>query len=81
MDKSRNYKLPKEFIPVGAYVDCGGFRYRCIERPPVCGMLPEDACSGCDISRKYRSCGSLQCSRFDRKDGRNVWFVEASVCD
>ena len=37
--------------------------------------------SGIDISRKYRSCGSLQCSRFDRKDGRNVWFVEVPVCD
>lgn len=75
-DKVRNFKLPRVFVPIGGYVVHGGYRYRCIQRPPEKGLHPDEACSGCDISRKYRSCGGLQCSRYDREDGCNVWFVE-----
>ena len=70
----RSAALPTRFVEVGGLVEVGGIRYRCIERTDE--SCPAAACWGCDISRKGRWCQDLQCGRFDRRDGRNVWYVE-----
>lgn len=65
------------FVPVGGTL----LRYRrvlrCVERPR--GGLPCDACSGCffSLSESGQSyCDDIQCSKWDRRDGLNVWFQE-----
>lgn len=75
MEKSaRSSALPRMYVGVGDTVLVGGHLYRCVLRPPVewCG----DACRGCDFSVKNRNCANVQCSRWDRRDELNVWFVE-----
>lgn len=72
----RSMRLPSIYIPVGGEYVCFGKTYRCIARPKV---VPRDCCLGCDLSRiKYPCPAALQCSKFDRADGRFVWFVEVS---
>ena len=71
---SRNTALPSRFVEVGDSVEVGGYRYKCVLRERI--SAPCEACKGCDFSRKYRNCGDVQCSSFDRRDGRNVWFAE-----
>ena len=71
---SRSSALPTRFVPVGGEVSVGGIRYKCVARTDE--SCPAAACWGCDISRKGRWCQDLQCGSFDRRDKRNVWFVE-----
>lgn len=66
--------LPTRFIAIGKTVEIGGHVYKCMLRGGV--KTPADACGGCDFSRKCRGCVDLQCSRYDRRDGENVWFRE-----
>lgn len=75
----RGGKLPQRFIPVGGELERCGRVFVCVERHSV--ALPKDACFGCWFAKTHRdklisNCSALQCSRFDRKDGRDVWFVE-----
>lgn len=82
--------LPTKFVGIGGLVEVGGYRYRCIERPRMISKVvagreivfeltcPADVCLGCDFSIKYRNCSSVQCSYADRRDRRNVWFVEVA---
>lgn len=70
----RCMSLPTRFIGIGDRVEIAGHVYRCVLRGGV--RMPSEACAGCDFSRKYRNCVDLQCSRFDRRDGENVWFRE-----
>lgn len=71
----RSARFPSIFIPVGGYYTYAGVRYRCVVRPRV---VPRDCCRGCAFERC--SCpAALQCSRFDRRDHRFVWFVEDAV--
>lgn len=73
----RSGMLPSKFVEVGETVTVGGYVYRCVEaRRMAC---PADACLGCDFSRLYRNCSSVQCGCFDRRDRKFVWFKE--VCD
>lgn len=72
----RSSLLPTRFVGVGDEVEVGGIRYRCVLRNDE--SCPAAACWGCDISRKGRWCQDLQCSVFDRRDRRNVWFVEVA---
>ncbi len=71
----KNQKLlrkPILYVAVGDIVVIAGRRYRCIARPDVDPAL---ACSGC----AFRGCSCpprLQCSKFDRRDKRFVWFEE-----
>lgn len=65
--------LPNCFVAVGDEVMVAGHRYRCEERGRV--IRCADACLGCGFNLPNRKCGSLQCSKFDREDGRNVWFI------
>lgn len=70
---SRSSRLPSVYVPVGGIYEYGGFRYRCVVRP---GVVPRDCCVGCAFSAPGVACPSaLQCSKFDRRDGRFVWFV------
>ena len=62
--------LPQRFVPLGDVISIRGERYRCVAREDV-GWV--DCCLGC----AFIGCdcpASLQCSKFDRKDGKNVWF-------
>lgn len=67
-------QMPTRFVPVGEVCVHGAVKYCCVKRPKV--VVAGSACDGCDIARKYRGCGNLQCSSYDRKDRENVWFVE-----
>lgn len=71
---SRAEDLPTRFVPVGGRVRMGGVEYECVEAGAE--TCPSAACSGCDFSREGRGCWSLQCSPFDRRDGKFVWFRE-----
>ena len=66
--------LPSIFVPVGRRIEVGSHTYRCVEADR--SVLPCDACRGCSFARNRRNCNKMQCSSFDRKDGRFVWFEE-----
>jgi hypothetical protein len=71
-------RIPRRYIPLGESYEKDGKEYVCVEREEVAS--PKMACSGCVFSKSSspdRWCLGLQCSRWDRADGRNVWFVEA----
>lgn len=63
--------LPSRFVPIGGIVNIRGRNYRCELRGEVHHWM--DCCSGCSL-RGIDCPASLQCSKFDRRDGRNVWF-------
>lgn len=71
---AKRSRIPRTDIPVGGSVYRKGKRYECILRPGV--SLPSEACSGCSFNVSEFKCIGLRCSRFDRSDGNNVWFVE-----
>ena len=64
--------LPQKFIPVGQTFTSRGMRLTVIERPS--STEPSEACAGCAFASV--SCPRLQCSAWDRRDGKNVWFKE-----
>ena len=81
-------RMPRRFVPVGGYYAKDGVMYECVVRPEV--GRPSDACRGCAFCRTSSSdrwCLGLQCSKWDRSDGLDVWFVtedegeEAPDCD
>ena len=64
--------LPRRFVMLGDVLEFRGRRYRCVLRDEVHWI---DCCRGCAF--QGGDCPSfLQCSKFDRQDGRNVWFEE-----
>lgn len=67
-------RLPWKFVPVGCTVEVGDECFVCVEAEKV--SLPMDACIGCAFSRGGRGCKHLQCSPFDRRDHKFVWFKE-----
>lgn len=73
-------KLPTRFVPVGGKISRYGFTLTAVLRPPVAKLLPCEACSGCWFAKGRVSdelitnCSDIQCSRWDRMDGQNVWF-------
>lgn len=73
MDKSfRSQGLPYRTADVGTVVEIGGGSYLVVERPR--GLSPRGACVGCAF--RLRTCpAGWGCSKFDRTDGRFVWFV------
>lgn len=62
---------------IGGVFRIGDVYVRCIERPYV--SCPQEACSGCYFSSKYKTCPPSQCSSLGRTDGRNVWFVKVDA--
>ena len=67
--------LPMRYVDIGGEIEVSGHRLRCIERP-VRVWPPCEACSGCALSKLYLGCSDIQCSIFDRRDRKDVWFVE-----
>lgn len=74
-DDVKDVRRPVTFVPVGGLVTVGWRRYRCVEVPV--NIHPADYCRGCDISGARSYCSHLQCSKFDRRDGKFVRFEEA----
>lgn len=73
--RAKAVALPTRFVAVGDMVMVAGHSMRCVRRPSDV-WPPSEACKGCSLSRLYLGCGDLQCSLFDRRDKKNVWFVE-----
>lgn len=72
MKSAKLLRKPMVYVPIGKYIFIGGERFKCVLRPNV---VPIDACLGCAF--RGRSCPPrLQCSKFDRRDGKFVWFVK-----
>lgn len=72
-------KLPTRFVPVGGTIRRYGFTFVAVKRPAASQLLPCEACSGCwfakgRIGDLITNCTDIQCSKWDRMDGRNVWF-------
>lgn len=84
MDGNYNFDgLPTRYVPVGGEFTRYGVRLVCVRRPRV--ECISGACRGCWFSRGRKvingetvmlNCNDIQCSSWDRMDGRNVWFVE-----
>ncbi|MGM9736947.1 MAG: hypothetical protein ACI3ZT_00875 [Candidatus Cryptobacteroides sp.] len=70
----RKSALPTRFVEIGGNVVVRSRVFRCEEAEKI--SLPSEACSGCSLSKLYLGCGDLQCSAFDRRDRKFVWFKE-----
>lgn len=73
--QERSEKLPNRFFRVGETIRLDGVMYEVVERniPDAMKDRYSLTCKGCDLQNK--PCERLQCSRWDRIDGKNVWFV------
>ena len=64
-------RLPSKFIPVGDRVLILGKLYKCVEADR---HILTDPCLGCDLASENCSFRVPQCSPFDRRDKKRVWF-------
>lgn len=64
-------RLPSKFVKIGDTVKIFGKTYRCVEAGK--GILT-DPCLGCDLASENCSFRVPQCSPFDRRDKKRVWF-------
>ena len=64
---------PKTFIKVNETIHLNGEKYQAILRPK--DYLPADVCKGYDLREDGQNCKIMQCSSFDRRDNKSVWFV------
>lgn len=84
MDGKFNFDgLPTRYVEVGGEFVRYGVRLLCKRRPRVESVSA--ACRGCWFSRGRKviegrtvmlNCDDIQCSKWDRMDGVDVWFVE-----
>lgn len=84
MDGKYNFDgLPTRYVEIGGDFVRYGVRLLCIRRPRVESVSA--ACRGCWFSRGRKvidgrtvmlNCDDIQCSKWDRMDGCDVWFVE-----
>lgn len=81
MEKGENSSgLPTRYVSLGDEFVRYGVRLLCVARP--CDLLPTASCKGCWFNRSRSvngnpiNCNDIQCSSWDRMDGRNVWFVD-----
>ena len=70
VEENRNTVVPSKDVAIGARFIRGGIEYECVPRPIV-GV--RDACMGCSFAARP-SCSAPRCSKFDRSDGKFVWF-------
>lgn len=63
-------RLPNKFVEIGAIVNIFGKTYRCVQASRVL----TDPCLGCDLKDGNCSSRVPQCSPFDRRDHKRVWF-------
>lgn len=61
------------YIPLHGRLTRDGLTLECVERPEI--ESPKDACLGCYLRKQGMDCNGIQCSKFDRRDGKFVWFV------
>lgn len=72
---------PTRFVPIGHEFVRYGRRLLCVERPKDT-WPPLRACKGCFFRRSEArdgviiNCKDIQCSSFDRRDRKNVWFID-----
>lgn len=66
-------RIPRTDIRIGDVFEREGVRYLCVRRP---SGFQHEACEGCVFRQKNLRCSGLRCSKFDRGDGENVWFIE-----
>lgn len=76
---SLSMKLPTRYVALGGTLTRYGHKLICVKRPPAKDLLPCEACRGCWFSKArtkdyVMNCADIQCSKWDRMDGRNVWF-------
>lgn len=64
-------RLPSRFVSIGGVVEILGKKYRCVLADKD---LLTDPCRGCDLSSMNCSFRFPQCSPFDRRDHKRVWF-------
>lgn len=64
-------RLPTKFVPVGQITSIFGRHFRCVEADR--GLLT-DPCRGCDLKDMACSSKVPQCSPFDRRDHKRVWY-------
>ena len=64
-------RLPTRFVPVGQMTNIFGRLYRCVEADR---RILTDPCLGCDLREVACSSKVPQCSPFDRRDHKRVWF-------
>lgn len=64
-------RLPSKFVEVGRVVPINGVLYRCVE---ASRRILTDPCLGCDLRESNCTSKVPQCSPFDRRDRRRVWF-------
>lgn len=66
-------RIPRTDIRIGDVIEREGMKLLCVRRPPG---FQHEACEGCVFRQKNLRCSGLRCSKFDRGDGENVWFIE-----
>ena len=64
-------RLPTKFVQVGSITNIFGRLFRCVEADR---RILTDPCRGCDLKDLACSSKVPQCSPFDRRDHRRVWY-------
>ena len=64
-------RLPQKFVRIGDVVSIFGSDYSCVE---ASRDILTDPCYGCDLARFNCTSKVPQCSPFDRRDRKRVWF-------
>lgn len=64
-------RLPTRFVAVGQVTNIFGKLYRCVA---ASRNILTDPCIGCDLKEANCTSKVPQCSPFDRRDRRRVWF-------
>jgi len=72
----RSSQTPYRYIPIGERFIWKGVEYIVVPRGNL--EKPRDACIGCDFAR-CNCPDNIACSRFDRADDRNVWFIRKTL--
>ena len=79
MEKGSHSKLPTRYIAVGEVLRRYGKELLCEVRPGSLLLPPSCACEGCWFKNSREgnnviNCNDIQCSCWDRADGKDVWF-------
>lgn len=69
-------RLPSRFVEVGRVVAINGVPYLCVE---ASRRMLTDPCIGCDLRDMNCTSKVPQCSPFDRRDRKRVWFKRVDM--
>lgn len=73
LKSDRSCQPPRRTVGIGEVFYYGGRNYLVVERG--CVESPKYACVGCAFA-SVNCPQAVACSRYDRSDDTNVWFVE-----